>query len=166
MDGNRFVNMAGDDEKNQYETDGLRSRSARFIAQQRRAVNSLLGDPSGEKKGGRGALELASVGTYVMCSSCMLVVNKAAMTALPYPLWVSAMQTAATALLIFAARAAGKIAFPNPTPQKAAGWLGILMAWMVPILLNMTAMKLLSVETMMMFRSVATVLTTPRFLSS
>jgi hypothetical protein len=96
----------------------------------------------------------------------MLVVNKAAMTALPYPLWVSAMQTAATALLIFAARAAGKISFPNPTPQKAAGWVGILMAWMVPILLNMTAMKLLSVETMMMFRSVATVLTTPRFLSS
>jgi len=31
------------------------------------------------------------------------------------------------------------------------------MAWIVPILLNMTAMKLLSVETMMMFRSVATV---------
>jgi drug/metabolite transporter (DMT)-like permease len=147
-----------DDEKmNKYETDGLRSRSVRFIAKQRRAVNSLLGGGPRENKAGGGLLEIASVGTYVICSSCMLVVNKAAMTALPYSLWVSAMQTAATAILILGARTAGRIAFPNPTPAKAMSWMGILFAWMVPILLNMTAMKLLSVETMMMFRSVATV---------
>lgn len=153
----RMAHSDDDEKMNKYETDGLRSRSVRFIAKQRRAVNSLLGGGPRENKAGGGLLEIASVGTYVICSSCMLVVNKAAMTALPYSLWVSAMQTAATAILILGARTAGRIAFPNPTPAKAMSWMGILFAWMVPILLNMTAMKLLSVETMMMFRSVATV---------
>lgn len=111
----------------------------------------------------------------------MLIVNKQAVKALPHPFVVSAMQVPqsppsadasavqrpvltgpvvqlfASALFAVMLRGLGQVSFPNPTVSKMWGWKGILLAWVVPILLNMKAMRLVSVETMMMFRSVATV---------
>lgn len=122
---------------------------------------------NGQKKAARTAEEdspgivgmgsVIAVGVYILCSSAMLIVNKQAVKALPHPFVVSAMQLFASALFAVMLRGLGQVSFPNPTVSKMWGWKGILLAWVVPILLNMKAMRLVSVETMMMFRSVATV---------
>jgi drug/metabolite transporter (DMT)-like permease len=98
-----------------------------------------------------------AVAVYILCSSCMLVVNKSAMKVLPHVYTNTAMQTAASAVLLLAARHFGYISFSNPTLKVVWGWSGVLAAWIVPILLNMKAVHLVSVETMMMFRSLTIV---------
>lgn len=98
-----------------------------------------------------------AVSIYVICSSCMLVVNKSAMKFLPHVYTVTAMQTAASAILLFVAKYLGYISFANPSFQTVWGWSGVLAAWIVPIILNMKAVHLVSVETMMMFRSITIV---------
>ncbi len=95
---------------------------------------------------------------YVVCSSCMLVVNKASMNALPYSYTVTAMQTASSALLLLVARHFKLLEFPDPTMSVIKSWSGVLAAWVVPILFNMNAVQLVAVETMMMFRSITVVI--------
>jgi drug/metabolite transporter (DMT)-like permease len=99
-----------------------------------------------------------SVIVYVLCSSCMPIVNKAAMKVLPRVYAVTAMQTASAAVLLLMIRHANFVDFPNPTPAKVWSWTGVLVAWTVPIVLNMKAIQLLSVETVMMFRSLSIVI--------
>eukprot|EP00285_Hemiselmis_virescens_P005529 CAMPEP_0173402470 /NCGR_PEP_ID=MMETSP1356-20130122/54022_1 /TAXON_ID=77927 ORGANISM="Hemiselmis virescens, Strain PCC157" /NCGR_SAMPLE_ID=MMETSP1356 /ASSEMBLY_ACC=CAM_ASM_000847 /LENGTH=262 /DNA_ID=CAMNT_0014362809 /DNA_START=29 /DNA_END=814 /DNA_ORIENTATION=- len=94
---------------------------------------------------------------YVICSSCMLVVNKASLQALPFSYTVTMLQTGASALLLLLARSLGAVSFPNPTVRVMRDWSGILVVWVVPILLNMNAVSRVTVETMMMFRSVTVV---------
>mmetsp|Transcript_816 Transcript_816/g.1878 ORF Transcript_816/g.1878 Transcript_816/m.1878 type:complete len:316 (+) Transcript_816:344-1291(+) len=94
---------------------------------------------------------------YVMCSSCMLVVNKASVDALPFSYTVTALQTGASALLLLLTRSLGIISFPNPSRKVVWDWLGVLVAWVVPILFNMNAVSKVTVETMMMFRSITVV---------
>lgn len=55
---------------------------------------------------------LYQVGLYILCSSCMLVVNKASVMALPYSYTVTALQTGSSAVLLLAARALGFLSFP------------------------------------------------------
>lgn len=47
-----------------------------------------------------------------------------------------------------------------------ASWSGILAAWVLPILLNMNAVGLVTVETMMMFRSAPPLSPNPLLCSS
>jgi drug/metabolite transporter (DMT)-like permease len=98
-----------------------------------------------------------AVAIYIICSSCMLVVNKSAMKVLPFVYTNTAMQTAASAVLLLIARHFRYIAFSNPTLKTVWSWSGVLAAWIVPILLNMKAVHLVTVETMMMFRSLTIV---------
>jgi solute carrier family 35 len=98
-----------------------------------------------------------AVSIYIICSSCMLVVNKSAMKILPHVYTVTAMQTAASAVLLIAAKQLSFISFANPSLQTVWGWSGVLAAWIIPIILNMKAVHLVSVETMMMFRSLTIV---------
>ena len=99
-----------------------------------------------------------SILVYIFCSSCMPIINKAVLKALPRAYTVSAIQTASAAVLLLAFRNTGLIEFPNPTSTKLWGWSGVVTAWIVPIVLNMKAMQLLTVETVMMFRSLAIVI--------
>ncbi len=99
-----------------------------------------------------------SVFVYVLCSSCMPIVNKAAMKVLPRAYAVTGMQTVSAAILLLLIRQANFVDFPNPTPAKVWAWTGVLIAWTVPIVLNMKAIQLLSVETVMMFRSLTIVI--------
>jgi drug/metabolite transporter (DMT)-like permease len=87
----------------------------------------------------------------------MPIVNKAAMKVLPRVYAVTAMQTASAAVLLLMIRHANFVDFPNPTLAKVWDWTGVLIAWTVPIVLNMKAIQLLSVETVMMFRSLTIV---------
>lgn len=108
----------------------------------------------------------AGVLVYVLCSSTMLVINKMAMTALPYSNAMTALQTGVGALLLYVLNKAGLLskidptcaAIPAPTFSKIAAWLPVTAVWIIPISLNMAAMKYLSVETLMMFRSLSIVL--------
>lgn len=102
---------------------------------------------------------VVAVLVYVMCSSTMLVVNKAAMNALPFSNTVSALQTGVGAVLLYACRAGGVIEqFPTPNASKIGMWCPVVLVWIIPIALNMAAMRYLTVETLMMFRSVTIVL--------
>jgi GDP-mannose transporter len=94
---------------------------------------------------------------YVLCSSCMLVVNKASMNALPFSYTVTVLQTASSAVLLLVARHCRLLDFPNPSWRVVKSWSGVLAAWVIPILLNMNAIHLVAVETMMMFRSITVV---------
>ena len=81
------------------------------------------------------------------------------MNALPFSNTVSALQTGVGAVMLYICRSAGAIEqFPAPTASKVAGWSPVVMVWIVPIALNMAAMRYLTVETLMMFRSVTIVL--------
>jgi drug/metabolite transporter (DMT)-like permease len=99
-----------------------------------------------------------SIVVYIFCSSCMPIINKAALKSLPRPFAVSALQTASAAVLLMCFRNTGLIEFPSPTSAKLWGWSGVVAAWIVPIVLNMKAIQLLTVETVMMFRSLAIVI--------
>ena len=102
---------------------------------------------------------MIAVFVYVMCSSTMLVVNKAAMNALPFSNTVSALQTGVGAVLLYVCRAGGAIEqFPAPTLGKISMWCPVVVVWIIPIALNMAAMRYLTVETLMMFRSITIVL--------
>ena len=81
------------------------------------------------------------------------------MQALPFSHTVTALQTGASVVLLYAFRAAGAIEpFPLPTAAKIAAWAPVVLVWIVPIAFNMAAMQYLTVETLMMFRSVTIVL--------
>jgi len=115
-------------------------------------------DGAGQDARGGGSAAVAVL-VYVLCSSTMLVINKAAMNALPFSNTVSALQTGVGAVMLYICRSAGAIEqFPAPTASKVAGWSPVVMVWIVPIALNMAAMRYLTVETLMMFRSVTIVL--------
>jgi len=102
---------------------------------------------------------MVAVLVYVLCSSTMLVVNKAAMNALPFSNTVSALQTGVGAVLLYVCRAAGAIEqFPAPSLEKVGMWTPVVVVWIIPIALNMAAMRYLTVETLMMFRSITIVL--------
>jgi len=90
---------------------------------------------------------------YICISSTMLIVNKAAIHALPFPFCVTNLQMIASVVGIWLARASGAIDFPNPDGEKLKSWIGVTIAWVLPILCNMKALQLLNVETVLVFRT-------------
>ena len=81
------------------------------------------------------------------------------MNALPFSNTVSALQTGVGAVMLYICRSTGAIEqFPAPTVAKVTAWSPVVLVWILPIALNMAAMRYLTVETLMMFRSVTIVL--------
>merc|ERR1712086_885272 len=74
---------------------------------------------------------------YICISSTMLIVNKAAIHALPFPFCVTNLQMIASVVGIWLARASGAIDFPNPDGEKLKSWIGVTIAWVLPILCTM-----------------------------
>lgn len=62
-------------------------------------------------------MTMFQVGLYILCSSCMLVINKASVMALPYSYTVTALQTGASAFLLLVARALGVVSFQVPSSR-------------------------------------------------
>jgi hypothetical protein len=60
-------------------------------------------------------MAMTQVGLYILCSSCMLVINKASVMALPYSYTVTALQTGVSAVLLLVARACGIVSFQVPS---------------------------------------------------
>merc|ERR1712021_321459 len=83
----------------------------------------------------------------------MLIVNKASVHVLPYPFFVTNLQMIASVVVIYGMKLSGTITFPNPDMGKMQSWVGVTIAWVLPILCNMKALQLLSVETVLVFRT-------------
>jgi len=90
---------------------------------------------------------------YVALSSTMLIVNKAAVQALPYPLMVTNAQMIVSVVVISAMRQSSVVSFPLPDPGKLRDWVGVTVAWVMPIVFNMKALQLLNIETVLVFRT-------------
>eukprot|EP00658_Telonema_sp_P-2_P038081 TRINITY_DN2736_c0_g2_i2.p1 TRINITY_DN2736_c0_g2~~TRINITY_DN2736_c0_g2_i2.p1 ORF type:complete len:265 (+),score=68.12 TRINITY_DN2736_c0_g2_i2:134-928(+) len=90
---------------------------------------------------------------YICISSSMLIVNKAAVAALPYPYFVTNLQMFVSAAAIYIMKLKGDIEFPDPDLAKIKSWIGVTTAWLLPILANMRALQLLNVETVLVFRT-------------
>lgn len=94
-----------------------------------------------------------SIAAYIAISSTMLIVNKASVHVLPYPFFVTNLQMIASVVVIYGMKLTGTISFPNPDMGKMQSWVGVTIAWVLPILCNMKALQLLSVETVLVFRT-------------
>lgn len=101
----------------------------------------------------QGVTSGAMVLAYVGISSSMLIVNKAAVHALPYPYFVTNLQMIASVVVLYGLKLAGVLKFPNPNLAKLKSWAGVTTVWLLPILCNMRALQLLNVETVMVFRT-------------
>merc|ERR1712086_952522 len=87
-----------------------------------------------------------SIATYIAISSTMLIVNKASVHVLPYPFFVTNLQMIASVVVIYGMKLSGTITFPNPDMGKMQSWVGVTIAWVLPILCNMKALQLLGVS--------------------
>ena len=91
----------------------------------------------------------------------MLVINKLALEKLNYVNLLTALQTGTSAVLIICAWSLG---FTDLTTHSVAnikvywGWRGAVIVWLGPLLLNLQAMKYLTVEAVMMFRSISVII--------
>jgi GDP-mannose transporter len=94
-----------------------------------------------------------SIAAYIAISSTMLIVNKASVHVLPYPFFVTNLQMIASVVVIYGMKLGGIVSFPNPNIAKVRSWVGVTIAWVLPILANMKALQLLSVETVLVFRT-------------
>jgi len=106
-----------------------------------------------QKKELNPAESAVSIAVYIAISSTMLIVNKASVHALPYPFFVTNLQMIASVVVIYGMKLGGAIQFPNPNSAKIQAWVGVTVAWVLPILANMKALQLLSVETVLVFRT-------------
>eukprot|EP00802_Teleaulax_amphioxeia_P005501 Tamp_05505.p1 GENE.Tamp_05505~~Tamp_05505.p1 ORF type:complete len:339 (-),score=13.27 Tamp_05505:1936-2859(-) len=104
------------------------------------------------------SLSALSILLYFVCSSTMLVLNKAALNRLPFPVIVTTFQTISTALLISCLRLAGVVKYPPMSASKVKAWRGVALIFSVVLLCNMGAMRHVGVESMVMFRSSTTIL--------
>lgn len=93
-------------------------------------------------------------------SVSMSLVNKAAIGYLPYPVWLVVFQTAATVLILQAAKAFGLIDYKSFSWHNGGKqFVGVSMLFAWPILFSMIAMKYVSVQTLVVFRQLTTALT-------
>jgi drug/metabolite transporter (DMT)-like permease len=94
---------------------------------------------------------------YMLCSSSMLVINKASLNVFPFPLFLSTIQTTSSAILIIVSRGIGRVQFAEVTVQKLWAWRSIALAFILPVMLNMKTVQVVGVETAMVFRAISTV---------
>jgi len=95
---------------------------------------------------------IASV-CYFFFSSTMLIVNKAALNSFPFPIFLAAIQTFATVVVLRALKFAGYLHFPPLQLKKVWSWKFVAVVWTVPFVCNFNALKHVRIEGMMMFRS-------------
>jgi len=86
----------------------------------------------------------------------MLLINKLAVFYLPLASFSLSLQTAASVLILLVGRETGHYEFPGFDSGKARAWIGVMAAWLAPMLVNMKALQYSTVETVIIFRILST----------
>jgi len=97
-------------------------------------------------------LGFAALG-YMICSSCMLVVNKLTVHYIPAPLMVVFAQLAMTTICVRAAGALGLIQVDPLTWAKVSSFVPASVIFILTIGLNMMTLQYANVETFIVFRA-------------
>jgi drug/metabolite transporter (DMT)-like permease len=90
---------------------------------------------------------------YFALSSSMLIINKATLARFPFPVCLAAVQTVSSAVLLCTLKWVRIIRFDVITLEKLLAWKWVAIAWTTPFICNFYALKYVSVEAMMTFRS-------------
>eukprot|EP00192_Tetraselmis_astigmatica_P013380 CAMPEP_0117674594 /NCGR_PEP_ID=MMETSP0804-20121206/15126_1 /TAXON_ID=1074897 /ORGANISM="Tetraselmis astigmatica, Strain CCMP880" /LENGTH=332 /DNA_ID=CAMNT_0005483483 /DNA_START=131 /DNA_END=1129 /DNA_ORIENTATION=- len=94
-----------------------------------------------------------AVGLYATCSSCMLVVNKVAVTYVPAPGFVLLCQLASAAVAVFIAASAGVVESTPLEWEKVKAFMLVVVAFVGAVFTNMKTLQYSNVETFIVFRS-------------
>jgi hypothetical protein len=95
---------------------------------------------------------------YFLCSSTMLVFNKAVLRLLPFPLMITGVQTLSTFFVLESLRLLKCIQYAPISFAKMHSWKWAAFSFAFPLVFNMQAMEYVGVETIMAFRASTTVL--------
>ena len=90
---------------------------------------------------------------YLLSSSLMLFVNKLVLVHFPYPQAALLLQLATSVLMLLVKRDASMSLFDA---EKARKWIPVVVAWGLPLLTNMQCLAYVNVETVIIFRALAT----------
>lgn len=94
-----------------------------------------------------------AVGLYATCSSCMLVVNKVAVTFVPAPAFVLFCQLASAAVSVFLAAGIGMVESNKLEWEKVKAFVFVVVAFVGATFTNMKTLQYSNVETFIVFRS-------------
>lgn len=94
-----------------------------------------------------------AVGLYATCSSCMLVVNKVAVTYVEAPAFVLLCQLSASAVVVWAAATVGLVQSNRLEWEKVKAFLLVVVAFVGAVFTNMKTLQYSNVETFIVFRS-------------
>jgi len=95
----------------------------------------------------------ASIVFYALSSSCMLVLNKVAISHVPLPSCVMAVQFAITITYIFVFRSAGYLTADSFSFKKVSTFFPYACSFVLSIYCNGKVLQYLNVETLIVFRS-------------
>jgi hypothetical protein len=111
---------------------------------------------------------------YLLCSSSMyaihtrppfspliscllrLPINKLTVIYLPFANTCLFIQALCTVGILLAGKHFSFVSFPAFSAQKARLWTGVMFAWLLPMIVSMIALKYLTVETVVVFRTLST----------
>jgi len=120
----------------------------------RRALDRLAA------RGGVAPPVAGAVAFQLCCSVTMMLANKGAVRALPFPTGLLVLQCGATSAGIAAGRAlrlAG-MRFEPLSWEKGRRWVGVVVCWVLPMLFSMKALEYTNIETVVVFRQLSTIL--------
>mmetsp|Transcript_29833 Transcript_29833/g.77007 ORF Transcript_29833/g.77007 Transcript_29833/m.77007 type:complete len:324 (+) Transcript_29833:166-1137(+) len=92
---------------------------------------------------------------YLLCSSTMLIVNKLAVVALPLPNLLLLAQVFASVVLVVLAHFTKLTTVDFNNWSKAWEWRYVMFWWLMPMITNMMALKVVTVETVIIFRTLS-----------
>jgi len=106
-------------------------------------------------------VELVFIVVFQLASSVsMMLINKAAVNYLPYPITLLVFQTLGTVVILEVAKLFKLLAYEGFKWKKGGKkFLGVSIAFVIPIVFNMLALKHVSVATVVVFRQVSTAAT-------
>ena len=140
-----------------YDVESTQSRS-RASSANAAADERLLGGSSKKKKGKN--LQIVFIVVFQLVTSIsMTLINKAAVRALPYPITLLLFQTLGTVVILEAGKAMRLLHYEGFRWEKGGKkFLGVSIAFVIPMVFNMMALEHVSVATVVVFRQVSTAL--------
>lgn len=122
----------------------------------------LLGkfsDSGSRKKRAKSVEIIFIIAFHLVTSISMMLINKAAVKALPYPITLLLFQTVGTVVILEAGKALRMLHYEGFKWEKGGKkFLGVSIAFVVPMVFNMMALEHVSVATVVVFRQVSTAL--------
>jgi GDP-mannose transporter len=93
-----------------------------------------------------------AVGGYMLCSACLLIINKLAVHLLPAPSFILFAQLMGTVLVVQVAAQLGYIECDKLEKNKALQFTPVALIFLATIYLNIKSLQYANVETFMIFR--------------